>query len=190
MRQDAEPWPKRKVGRQAGEVRARITKADRSGEVTTTELRLESAEWPFDPVAPPTLWTDDNEPVVELHKLQTLEEDLATFESYNLDGGPPQPGGPYRMYSWWDPGQYDAATDPDLEWGRGVFERSGNWDHTHCLLTWATISDGEPGYEALPGGGWITVESYEKYIRDDVLRLRSSDDHHGDDGQRGEQKRQ
>jgi len=61
-----------------------------------------------------------------------------------------------------------------VEWRKGTYDRG---DHTHCLLTWDTIDHGETGYEALPGGVWITVNSYEKYIRDDGLRLRRSDDH-------------
>jgi hypothetical protein len=144
---------------------------------TATEPGLDGGGWPFDPVAPATLWTDDNEPLVELHKLRTLGEDLGIFESYNLDGGPHRPvariactpGG-----TWGNTTRQRTRTSN----GEGApFERSGNWDHTHCLLTWATSNDGEPGYEAVPGGGLITVESYEKYIRDDVLRLRSPGDH-------------
>lgn len=47
-----------------------------------------------------------------------------------------------------------------------------DWDHEHCVLTWATINDSDEGYLSGPDGKWLTVESYERYIRDDALRLR------------------
>jgi hypothetical protein len=161
----------REVRRQAGEVRVAITAAALSEDVLTTELRLVSGDWPFDPVAPATIWTDDDQPVVELHKLLRLGGDTATFES--IANSAPKAGGPYRMFSWWNPTQFRAATDPDVEWSRGTYDKD---DHTHCLLTWNTIDYGEVAYQAGPGAGWITVDSYEQYIRDDILRLRHADD--------------
>jgi hypothetical protein len=62
-----------------------------------------------------------------------------------------------------------TATDPLVEWRKGIYDRG---DHTHCLLTFDAIDDGETAYQAGPNVGWITVEAYEKYVRDDVLRLR------------------
>jgi hypothetical protein len=163
------------VGRQAGEVRVTITASSRAADVTTTDLRLDGGDWPYDPIAPATLWTDDDEAVVELHKLLRLDGDAATFESYDLSGDPPQSGGPFRMFSWWDKNQYRAARYDDCEWRMSTFDKAG--DHTHCILTFDTIERGDPGYEAVPGGGWITIDSYEKYIRDDVLRLRRTAEH-------------
>jgi hypothetical protein len=89
--------------RQAGEVRVAVTKVARSHDVMTTEVRLEAGEWPFDPIAPATVWTDDDRRVVDLHRLVRMDGDEATFESYDLTGETPQPGGPYRIVSWWDP---------------------------------------------------------------------------------------
>jgi hypothetical protein len=160
------------VVRQAGEIGVTITGATRSGYVTTTELRLDSGEWPFEPVAPATLWAARDEPVTHLHKLLRLDGADATFESYGPQGEVPQPGGPYRMYSWFTPDQYEALTDTNVEWHRGVYEKPG--DHTHCILTWEAIDDGDDGYRVEPGGGWISVDAYEKYIRDDILRVRRS----------------
>lgn len=155
--------------RQAGEVLVTIRRASRSGDVTTTELRLEDGQWPFDPIAPATLWTDEDRVVVELHKLVSLDGDTATFETYDLQGAPPEVGGPYRMYSWWNRAEYEAASDPTL-WRRATWDKPG--DHTHCLLTFEEINDGDEGYVVDPGGAWITTDAYEKYVRDDVLRLR------------------
>jgi hypothetical protein len=157
-------------GRGQRSANATITAASRAGDVTTVRLALESDRWPFEPVAPTTLWTDDNQRVVELHKLIRLEDDAAVFETYALAHEPPQPGGPYRMIGWWTPEQYEAATNATIEQRRATFDKPG--DHEHCLLTWATIQSGDSGYHASPGGGWITVDAFEKYIRDDALRLR------------------
>ena len=115
------------------------------------------------------MWTDEDQPVVELHKLLRLDGDAAMFEGYDLASSAPEPGGPYRVFSWWNPDQFRAATDPDVEWRKGTYDKG---DHTHCLLTWDAIDHGETAYQAGPDAGWITIDAYEKYIRDDVLRLR------------------
>jgi hypothetical protein len=153
--------------RQAGEVRVAVTKVARSHDVTTTEVRLAAGEWPFDPIA--TVWTDDDRRVVDLHCLMRMDGDEATFESYDLTGELPQPGGPYRIFSWWDPNQFRAATDRTVRWHRRTYNKPG--DHTHCLLTWEAIDHGTTAYQ-VDDAGWITVDAYEKYIRDDMLRLR------------------
>jgi hypothetical protein len=158
-----------KVARQAGEVRVTIMAASRSGDVTTTELRLDSGEWPFEPVAPADLSNGEDQPVVELHKLVRLDGNTAVFESYDSPGVPPQPGGPYRMFSWWDPNQFRAATDTGVRWQRRTYDEPGG--HTHCLLTFDVIDHGATAYQ-VDDQGWITVDARKKYICDDLLRLR------------------
>jgi hypothetical protein len=156
-------------GRHAGEVLATLEDVFRSGDVTTTELRLESDHWPLDPVAPATLWTEGNERVLDLHRLLRLHGELAVFESYDLDSGVPGPGGPHRMFAWWTPDEYKAATDPNVGWRQRIFDKPG--EHTHCLLTWEAIDHGTEAYQ-IDDAGWVTTDAYEKYVRDDVLRLR------------------
>ena len=41
----------------------------------------------------------------------------------------------------------------------------------HCLLTWETIAPGDTAY-CSSRGNWVTAPAYERYIRDDVLRVR------------------
>jgi hypothetical protein len=153
-----------------GERRVTITAASRTDDVTTVALALERGPWPSEPVAPASVWNDQGDRVVELHKLIRLERASAVFESYDLESVP-QPGGPYRMFSWWTPEQYEAATDTSIEWRRATYDTPD--DHEHCVLTWATIATGDTGYQASSGSCWITVDAYEKYIRDDLLRLRN-----------------
>jgi hypothetical protein len=146
-----------------------VTKVARSHDVTTTEIRLDGGGWPFGPIAPTTVWTDEDRRVIDLHRLVRIDGDEATFEGYDLAGRLPQQGGPYRIFSWWDPNQYRAATDLDAQWHHRAYNKPG--DHTHCLLTWATIDHGTTAYQ-VDDAGWITVATYRKYIRHDVLRLR------------------
>lgn len=123
------------------------------GDVTTIDLRLDRGEWPYDPIAPATLWTDDDQSVLELHKLLRLDEDAASFASYDLDGDRSLAPGQYRMFSGWDKGQYQVATDRDVEWRRGTFDKPG--DHTHCILTWETIEHGDPGTKPSRGAAGL-----------------------------------
>jgi hypothetical protein len=134
-----------------------------------TELLLEEGKWPSAPLAPASVWSRDDEPmlVIELHRLLSLTGPSATFETY----GGPAPlvtvGGHYSLYSWWDPRQLRIAMDTGLVWRPRDYQGS---DHDHCLLTWETILPGSPAY--VSEDGWITVGAYERVIRDDALRLR------------------
>ena len=154
--------------RQAGEVRVTITAVARSGDTTRTDLRLDDGEWPFEPVAPAMLCTDDRQPVIQLHKLLRLDDNTAALESYELAGEPPRPGGQYLMFSWLNPKELSLVTDNDVQWHRRIFNKG---DHTHCLLTFDEIERGTTAYQA-DDQGWVTVDAWEEYIRDDVLRLR------------------
>jgi hypothetical protein len=109
----------------AGEKLVTITAASRTGEITTVALDLESDHWPGAPVAPATLWTDDNKRVIDLHKAISVDDNSAVVESYDLREDPPQHGGPFSMIGWWMPEHYEAATDASTEWRRATFERSG-----------------------------------------------------------------
>jgi hypothetical protein len=153
--------------RQAG---VNILTASRAGEVTTTAIRLEDGEWPSPPVAPASVWADDEKTlVIELHRLTDLADNVAIFESYAVDDPVPAPGGPYALYGWWTPDQLKAAQDASLTWHQRHYDCA---DHDHCLLTWATINAGDAAYQS--DVGWISVEAYERFIREDALRLRGA----------------
>jgi hypothetical protein len=148
-----------------------IVGSSHEGDVTITELRLIEGDWPSDPLAPATVWRGDaeGEPLIELHRLLDLDGGSARFESYALEEALPAPGGPHSFFAWWTPQQLEAAVDPALEWRSVQFYES---DPAHCCLTWKEIQPGEPAY--VSDAGWITVRAYERYIRDDVLRLRTA----------------
>jgi hypothetical protein len=160
--------PRSMDGRQTG---VNIVRASREGDVTTTELWLQEGAWPSAPLAPATVWSGDVDRLllIELHRLVDLEGASARFESYELETALPPIGGPHSFFAWWTPEQLAAAIDPSLEWQPVQYYES---DHGHCRLTWKEIEPGDPVY--VSDAGWITVEAYERYIRDDVLRVRAA----------------
>jgi len=148
-----------------------IVDVSRDEDVTTTELRLEEGKWPAAPLAPASVWSDAPEPtlIIELHRVLTASEASATFESYEISASVPAIGGPYSFFSWATPDQLDGVTDTALDWQPRKYDGS---DHDHCLLTWDKILPGDDAYVSAPEGLWITVPAYERFIRDDQLRLR------------------
>jgi hypothetical protein len=154
------------------DVLVEITGSRPSGSVTTTELRLAYGRWE-DPGAPATLWTDDDQRVIELHKPVRIDGNTAVFESYDLRYDPPPPGGLYHLIQWWTPEQYETATSTDIGWSLVTWAQpTPTWDHEHCALTWASIEPGDPVYVSDDGDKYLVPDAYEKYVRDDVLRPR------------------
>jgi hypothetical protein len=147
-----------------------IISSSREGDVTMTELRLQEGDWPPAPVAPATVWKGDAEgvPLIEVHRLVDLDGLSARFESFAIETALPAPGGPHSFFSWWTPEQLEAACDRSLEWRAVQYYES---DHGRCYLTWKEFQPGDPVF--MSDAGWITIDAYERYIRDDVLRLRT-----------------
>lgn len=126
------------------------------------------------PLAPGGLYSlsDPKKKVLELHKLLNQgEEGNLIFKTYESPMELPPKGGKFIFRAWWTPNALDIVTNMSLTWTREKYP--GNGDHDHCLLTYKTISayTGErEGY--CSGKAWISVEGYERFIRDDILRLR------------------
>lgn len=149
-----------------------VVRIDRVGDVTTTELRLAEGSWPGAPLAPATLWEGEQgvrSRVMDLHHLVSADDESAVFESYEA----PEVGlartGPYSLISWFRPDQFAAVQDTSLEWAEKPYD--GKDDDETCLLTWKTIMPGDLAY--VSDAGWISVEAYDEFIRDDRLRLRA-----------------
>jgi hypothetical protein len=145
----------------------------RLGEVTQVVLHLPVA--PDLPLAPASLH-DIHEPhdlLIELHKVAKQAGDQITFETYTAPDTLPTVGQPYIFRAWWMPEQLAAVIDTSRVWVREAYPDNG--DHDHCWLTWETIAayaDHKEGYRS--GCEWITVAAYNKYIRDDFLRVRGT----------------
>ncbi len=133
-----------------------------------------SARYPA-PFAPCLLMTDETGDVVcELHRLVEVNGDIVVCDRFTeLDPRVPEVGGCYHYQGWWVPGAMDAVLDESALWHRRVYPDNG--DHDHCLLTYDTLAAyGDYAHEGYfhEAHGWVTVEAYELYIRDDVCRLR------------------
>jgi hypothetical protein len=108
---------------------------------------------------------------MQLHKLVNRElGEVLVFESYGIVSTPPESGDQVILRPWWTPDAWNAATDPQRNWQRRIYDES---DHDHCLLTWQTISVGEEAYRS-ELGEWVSADAYERFIRNDVLRLRDA----------------
>jgi hypothetical protein len=147
-----------------------IISTSRTEEVLATELELEEGAWPSLPMAPATIWggVDGKERVFDLHRLVELDGDTASFESFGVEVPSLLPAGPYDLISWWRPDQFEAVSDTNLVWSRRPYD--GPDDDETCLLTWKSILPGDEAY--VSDAGWVSVEAWEQYIRDDELRLR------------------
>jgi hypothetical protein len=130
-------------------------------------------EVPGPPLVPAALWdlTEPRVEVMQLHQVQEIQGDVLTVVTFEFSQTLPEVGREYAYQQWWNPDAMDAVTDVRREWELKVYPDNGS--HEHCLLTFETISayQGQKrGYES--NGDWIVPEAYEKYIRDDFLRLR------------------
>jgi hypothetical protein len=97
-----------------------------------------------------------------------LDGETAVFESYGASRAR-SPGGPYSLFSWFTPEQLRVLRDEQVRWERHPYD--GQDDDRDCLLTWTRINPGDIAYTS--DAGWISVDAYERLIRDDVARIRS-----------------
>jgi hypothetical protein len=131
------------------------------------------------PVAPAGLYelSEPSQLVLELHKLIRSEEDLFTFETYQSTFSDAVTGSSYIIQSWWTDEAFDIVKDTTRQWRRARYPGTER-DCVRCLLTYKHFgAQGErdvrtEGY--VSGDVWITIEAYERFIAQDVLRIRST----------------
>jgi hypothetical protein len=148
-----------------------VVESSRDGDVTTTALRLVEGALPADPVAPAALYSSpEHNEVQQLHRFSAEEEDgTLRFETYDLESPVLEAGSRFILRSWWLPTAWEAVTDPHRVWNRERFDGNDEF----CLLTWNDIRPGEAAFRSNLGE-WISEEGYNRFIRDDVLRIRSA----------------
>ncbi|NOS81472.1 MAG: hypothetical protein E8D46_06355 [Nitrospira sp.] len=153
------------------EPKGEIVAVSQEGDVSHVCVRFDRMD--LGPIAPAGLYVDPktgNERF-QLHKLARNDGELFYFETYNSTHPLPMPGEVYSYRGWWLAEAMEAALDTKAEWVREKYP--DNNDHEHCLFTWETItanSEISEGYRSKYG--WITVNAYEKFIREDIYRLR------------------
>ena len=95
-----------------------------------------------------------------------------TFETFNSTHPVPKVGDVFSYRGWWLPEAMEAALDNSEKWVKRKYPDNGG--HEHCLFSWETIAsyaENNEGYYS-DKYGWITCDSYEKFIEGDVYHLR------------------
>ena len=130
---------------------------------------------PGEPEAPAGLYVSPNDdlPIVELHRVVESYRDTFVFETYGSASRVSIDCKAHFAYrAWWTKAAMRAAIDLQAEWHLIHLDETSS--HDHCLFTWETIggTDGLRTAYANELHGWITPEAHEKYIVQDVYRLR------------------
>jgi hypothetical protein len=149
-----------------------VLAATRVDDVATIRVRLKSVDLPSDPLAPAGLYSGEHGDieVAQLHKFISREADgTLEFEAYSKTAPLPEEGAQLVLRAWWLPSAWDAVADRSRVWKLQTFTEG---DHDHCLLTWETIYPGDDAYRS-DAGEWMSVEAYERFVRDDILRVHS-----------------
>lgn len=148
-----------------------IVEATQEGEVARIVIRFDRLD--AAPVAPAGLYVDlrSGDARFELHKLVHRNGLVLAFETYDSTHPLPRVGEVYSYRGWWLPEAMEAALDATASWRLEKYPDNGG--HDHCLFTWETIAAHTGHREAYHSRhGWISVEAYNKIIRDDVYRIR------------------
>ncbi len=148
-----------------------IVDASRANDISWVCVRFDRMD--SGPVAPAGLYVDPKigQERFQLHKLARKDGMLFYFETYNSTHPLPIPDEVYFYRGWWLQEAMEGALDSTAIWEKEVYPV--NEGHEHCLFTWETISaysENSEGYRSKHG--WITVDAYNKFIRDDIYRLR------------------
>ncbi len=151
---------------------AEVVDIARQRDVTTTVLKV-LGELPSAPLYPAALYhqSDPSREALQLHKLVGTARNVLTFQSYDVGPTLPSPGQRFIFRCWWSRDALELVLNTDLTWTLQEYPDDGS--HSHCPLTYETISaytGHRDGYRS--GDTWITVEAYDRFIRDDVLRIR------------------
>jgi hypothetical protein len=156
---------------------AKVTSTQQQGDVATVAIKI--SRQLHVPIAPAGLYDQSNpdREVFQLHKLIEESTGHLVFETYSSESVLPRVGGKFIFRSWWTADAIEAVQDTDVKWVRKRYPDNRN--HDHCLLTWATISSYSENIEGYYlKYGWITVQAYNKYIKQDCFHLRKTKARH------------
>ncbi|MCP5143371.1 MAG: hypothetical protein H6978_00950 [Gammaproteobacteria bacterium] len=125
------------------------------------------------PVAPGGLYPAPNSTaeIFQVHKVIEQIGQAYCFETYHSQRPPPAPGSLWYHRGWWLPEALDAARDGAATWVREYYPDDGSEEL--CLFTFTAIAAHAAHAEGYRSHyGWVTVEAYNAFIRDDIYRLR------------------
>lgn len=155
-------------------IRVTEVKVDQGNSIITIAFDLQVDLTKLDPICPATLYRDEDarSSLLDLHRLLSIQGQSATCISFD-SSTEVVVGETYFHQGWWSTSAYRLVTDRTRLWTLAKYPDDS--DHDHCPLTWKKIStkNGEAfGY--CSGDDWISVEAFEKYIRDDLLGVRQT----------------
>lgn len=128
----------------------------------------------LEPLAPGMLYLQDADQTIvfELHRTVSVDGSSVVFESFRdaVSGGWQMPvvGARYHWRGWIIPDAWDAIQSNLDVWQMQAVTN----DHEHCIITWETILQGDQGYYNSVLKEWISIDAFQKFMRDDIYRLR------------------
>lgn len=139
-----------------------------------SRLVVEFDRMDSEPVAPAGLYIDPktgNEQF-QLHRVINNEGLVFAFETFNSIHPLPKVGEVFSYRGWWLPEAMDAALDVGEKWEKRKYPDNGN--HERCIFSWETIASYAECNEAYFSEkyGWITCDSYKKFIEGDIYHHR------------------
>ena len=149
---------------------ATVLEISRDGDDLCVSLKLDRPYSP--PLFPASLLRAEGDEALHLDRVEEVEP--LRYEGRAFDAGHSSvaAGDCFTFRGWWTSDALDLVLDTGRSWVLERYQEDGG--HEHCRLTWVEISahGGEPnGYRS--GDDWISVEAFQRYIRDDHLRVRS-----------------
>ena len=95
---------------------AKVIDAEISCDTATIQIEVSQLHSP--PLAPGGLYLLNmpEQEVMQLHDLQTQNQNILTYKTYEHKGDLPQVGTEYIYRLWWRPDQLEAVTDTKRSW--------------------------------------------------------------------------
>jgi hypothetical protein len=153
----------------AGRAYAVVLDSAQHGDSLVTTIRV--SLWPGDPITPAALWDiEGKSEVLQFHRLIDTEGSQLTLETFDFRGELPVFDHEYLFQLWWTPDAMDLVTDMSRVWRRSQYPEGDKCDW--CPLTYKDFGQDREREGYFSDGVWITVAAYNKYIRDDFLRVR------------------
>ena len=142
-----------------------------------SRLVVEFDHMDMGPIAPAGLYIDPKtgDEQFQLHRVSDREGLVITFDTFNRTHPLPRVGAVFSYRGWWNPEAMEAALDVGEKWDKRKYPDNG--DHEHCIFSWETIAFYAECNEAYFSEkyGWITCDSYKKFIEGDIYHLRDND---------------
>jgi hypothetical protein len=134
-------------------------------DVLMTEARIVEGPMPNRGLDSPATLQAATGGSIKLHRGKAVGSDRLAFVTFG-DTEWPEVGGECVVQWWWIGGIQQMLLDAP------GWHRAPHIGHWFCPLTYKNLEDGDPAYTD-GRGNWISELGWERFVRDDQLRLRS-----------------